>query len=250
METLRKELDLPRNPIFFHLDITSKANIEKLREHLLYIYGGLDILINNAAVAFDRTSGMDENQLEHLTRRTIQTNYYGTQMVSDILFPLLRPNARVVFLSDAVGMLCYVPGSEIRRQLASPELDRKRLDQLVESYVANVHEKDDDETKRWPPTAYSASKVFLTALCRVMQKELDMERPQDGILVNACHPGDTDTDLTHGEGELTPSEAAKCPVYLALLPEGVQSPKGQMVWKDGQPVDWVNDEREIDFSRG
>lgn len=40
------------SPVFHQLDITNKTSIEKFRKHLQEKHGGLDILINNAAIAF------------------------------------------------------------------------------------------------------------------------------------------------------------------------------------------------------
>ena len=35
---------------FLQVDVTKKVDIEKLREHLQTVYGGLDVLINNTGV--------------------------------------------------------------------------------------------------------------------------------------------------------------------------------------------------------
>lgn len=57
------------------------------------------------------------------------------------------------------------------------------------------------------------------------------------------------TDLTNQRGTHTAEEAAKTPVYLALLGSGVQDangvetdiPRGQLV-RDRRVLDWVNSE--------
>lgn len=46
---LSKELNAT-NIQFHPLDITSKESIDKLRDHVLNKFGGLDVLINNSAV--------------------------------------------------------------------------------------------------------------------------------------------------------------------------------------------------------
>ena len=43
-------------PKYHQLDITSSASIENLRAYLQDKYGGLDVLINNAAIAFEFNS--------------------------------------------------------------------------------------------------------------------------------------------------------------------------------------------------
>ena len=40
------------NPSFHQLDITSLGSIEKLRQYLLDKYQGLDVLVNNAGIAY------------------------------------------------------------------------------------------------------------------------------------------------------------------------------------------------------
>ena len=39
-------------PKYYQLDITSSESIDRLKQHLVQQYGGLDVLVNNAAVAF------------------------------------------------------------------------------------------------------------------------------------------------------------------------------------------------------
>lgn len=44
--------ELGFNPLFHQLDITEKSSIIKLKDHLVAKHGGLDLLVNNAAIAF------------------------------------------------------------------------------------------------------------------------------------------------------------------------------------------------------
>lgn len=41
------------NPKFHQLDITNETSVNALRDHIKDTYGGIDILINNAAVLLD-----------------------------------------------------------------------------------------------------------------------------------------------------------------------------------------------------
>lgn len=41
------------NPKFHQLDITDETSINALRDHIKDTYGGIDILINNAAIMLD-----------------------------------------------------------------------------------------------------------------------------------------------------------------------------------------------------
>lgn len=39
-------------PEFHQLDINDKSSIEKFRDHLVTVQGGIDLLVNNAAIAY------------------------------------------------------------------------------------------------------------------------------------------------------------------------------------------------------
>jgi len=43
-------------PKFHLLDITVTESVEKLRDYMLQHYGGIDVLVNNAAIAFKVSS--------------------------------------------------------------------------------------------------------------------------------------------------------------------------------------------------
>ncbi len=44
------------NPLYHQLDITSQESIDRLKTFLLVQYGGLDVLVNNAAICFTLAS--------------------------------------------------------------------------------------------------------------------------------------------------------------------------------------------------
>lgn len=85
------------------------------------------------------------------------------------------------------------------------------------------------------------SKVSVSALSRIQQREIDETRENDDVIVNHVHPGYVDTDMTSHKGPLTIDEGAVAPTWLALLPASNPSnPKGEYVWYDKTIVDWVN----------
>lgn len=68
-----------RSRVFLHvLDILDKSSIEGLRDRIVRGYGGLDILINNAARIYFPDS--TEPYVKQ-ARETIATNYYGNKWV-------------------------------------------------------------------------------------------------------------------------------------------------------------------------
>ena len=54
----------------------------------------------------------------------------------------------------------------------------------------------------WPNSAYSTSKIGISALTRIQQRNFEADTRQD-IVVNSCHPGYVDTDMTSHKGPLT-----------------------------------------------
>ncbi|VIO91365.1 Uncharacterized protein BM_BM10686 [Brugia malayi] len=83
----------------------------------------------------------------------------------------------------------------------------------------------------FPNSAYKVSKAAVIALTFIQAKELKSRN----ILVNACHPGYVNTDMTSHHGLLTVEEGADTPIYLATL-EG-NGPTGKFFYKRKE-IDW------------
>ena len=58
VEALNKE---GLSPKFHQLDINDSVSIQRLRDFLKETYGGLDVLVNNAAIAFNVRFGVYNN---------------------------------------------------------------------------------------------------------------------------------------------------------------------------------------------
>ena len=233
-EAVKKLEGLGYKPLFHQLDITNKTSIEKFKNYLKDKYGGLDLLINNAAIAFhnDATEPFGVQAEE-----TIKVNYYGTLSVCEALFPLLRNNSRVVNLSSSAGHLSRIPSPDLRQKLSDPNLTIPKLSELMDQFVKDAKEGKNIEVG-WGNSAYVVSKVGVSALTIVQQREFDKEEPNRNISANSVHPGYVDTDMTRHKGPLTIEEGARAPLYLALEPHGL---KGQYVWFDSTVKNWVAD---------
>lgn len=55
-----------------------------------------------------------------------------------MLFPLLRPHARVVNLSSSVGHLLMIPGELLRKKLSSSSLTEEELTDILKEFVKLV----------------------------------------------------------------------------------------------------------------
>jgi len=155
----------------------------------------------------------------------------------------LRKHARVVHVSSSAGHLSRINGkepeaTELKKKLSAPDATEEQIKDLARSFIQAAKEGNHVE-KGWPNSAYMPSKVFVSAVTPIQQRQFDKERPDDDIVVNSLHPGYVDTDMTSHKGPLTVEEGAVAPVYAALLPPNVSSPRGGYIWRDTSIVDWA-----------
>lgn len=232
MESLN---ELGLKPKFHQLDVTDDVSIEKFKTFIKEKYSGINVLVNNAAIAFkvNATEPFGDQAEE-----TIRVNYFALRKVCDALFTLLLPGARVVNVSSSAGHLSCIPSEELQKKLSSPQLTVNELDALMQQFVSTA-KAGNHQIYGWPSRAYSVSKVGVSALTIIQQKAFDVDSRKD-LVVNSVHPGYVDTDMTSHKGPLTIEEGAEAPVYLALLPEDEQNVKGQYVWNDKTIKTWFN----------
>ncbi|KAG8199461.1 hypothetical protein JTE90_000326 [Oedothorax gibbosus] len=216
------------HPKFHLLDIESEDSIKSLATFLKSHYEGLDVLVNNAAIFYKLTE-----QAEY----TIKVNVLGTMNVCQILFPLLRPHARVVNLSSSAGILSdFVSSEELQQKFKSENLTEDSLVKLMQQFVDDV-KAGVNEKNGWGIRAYSISKIGVNALTMIQHRNFLKDSRPD-IFVNAVDPGFVDTDMTSHRGTLTPDQGAEASVYCALLPPNVESPRGEFVWNDKTIRSW------------
>ncbi|XP_024614088.1 carbonyl reductase [NADPH] 1 [Neophocaena asiaeorientalis asiaeorientalis] len=222
------------SPRFHQLDIDDLQSIRALRDFLLKEYGGLDVLVNNAGIAFKT---IDSTPFHIQAEVTMKTNFFGTQDVCTELLPLIKPRGRVVNVSSFVSV------SSLKK--CSPELQQKfRSETITEEELVGLMNKFVEDTKNgvhrkegWPETAYGVTKIGVTVLSRIQARKLSEQRGGDKILLNACCPGWVRTDMAGPTATKSPEEGAETPVYLALLPSDAEGPHGQFV-SEKKVVQW------------
>lgn len=241
-EAVRILQDEGLHPLFHQLDILDTKSIQNLRDYFLEKYGGIDVLVNNAGIAFKVSS---TEPVSHQAKVTVRTNYWGTKEVCDILFPILKPGARVVNMSSSCGFLGKMDkcvnkekGAMIKKTFASEDLSNEELDELMKSFVSSAAEGCLDQNG-WITDSYNVSKMGVSALSRIQQRQLDQDSSRSNIVVNHVHPGYVDTDMTSHKGPLTIDRGAQSAVFAAMLPADTNI-KGAYIWHDNQIVDWVN----------
>ena len=128
-------------PLYHQLDIDDESSVIKLRNYLKITYGGLDVLVNNAAIAFKPTASETFGEQATLT---LHTNFFNTLRASDILFTILKPHARIVNVSSSAGHLSHVNGdepaaTELRKKLSSDDLTSEQLCRLIQGFIELVN---------------------------------------------------------------------------------------------------------------
>ncbi|CAN2387571.1 15-hydroxyprostaglandin dehydrogenase (NADP+) activity [Pristimantis euphronides] len=221
-------------PHFHQLDINDMSSIRALRDFFKKKYDGLDVLINNAGIAFKVA---DPAPLATQAEVTLKTNFFATRDICNELLPLIKPNGRVVNVSSVASSMALAKCSpELQKKLRSDTITEDELVKLMEEFVEDA-KSGAYEKKGWPNTAYGVSKIGVTVLSRIQARHFKETKKGEGILVNACCPGWVRTDMAGPNASKSPDEGAETPVYLALLAASVESPNGELV-SDKKVVPW------------
>uniref|UniRef100_A0A0D9W6P5 Short-chain dehydrogenase/reductase n=1 Tax=Leersia perrieri TaxID=77586 RepID=A0A0D9W6P5_9ORYZ len=191
--------------VFRRLDVADPGSVRAFAAWLRDAVGGLDILVNNAAVSFNE---IDTNSVEH-AETVLRTNFYGAKMLTEALLPLFRRSSstsRILNISSQLGLLND-----------EETLTEAEVEAMASRFLSQV--KDGTWRERgWPKvwTDYAVSKLALNAYARVLARRLQSRG--DRVSVNCFCPGFTRTDMTRGWGKRTADEAAEVGARLALLP--------------------------------
>jgi NAD(P)-dependent dehydrogenase (short-subunit alcohol dehydrogenase family) len=195
------------------LDVTDQSSIAAAAERIGNELGRLDVLVNNAGIAYAGEPGRSLAEIVKSGRASVaslqevravfETNVFGVIAVTQAMLPLLRkaPAGRIVNVSSSRASLT----------LASDPSESRRREMFG--------------------VTYASSKAALNAV--TLAFALDLE--STGIKVNASAPGFTVTAMNNFAGTRTVEEAAREPVRLALL--GPDGATGTFSDENG-PIPW------------
>ncbi|XP_077993964.1 carbonyl reductase [NADPH] 1-like [Glandiceps talaboti] len=214
------------NPKYHQLDITSQESIDSVKKYLQDTYGGLDVLVDNAGILYKINSPVPFSEQ---AENTLRCNFFGRYAVYESLVPIIRPHGRIVELAGRRGIKTLnLLTTELSDKFRSPpDITGADLVYLMAEYLQDVKEGEYLE-KGWPDIdlrSYAISKMALIVMTSIFGRNLTND-PRD-ILINSCCPGRTSTRMNGFQGNISTDEAAKLPVYLALLPDYVGQPQGE-----------------------
>jgi NAD(P)-dependent dehydrogenase (short-subunit alcohol dehydrogenase family) len=184
------------------LDVTNPSTAAAAARWLDERFGRLDVLVNNAGVAYEFAAGTKPSQLTMETlKATYETNFFGVFAVTQHLLPLLRKSApsRIINQSSTLGSL---------GALSDPQTPYYGVNQL----------------------AYNSSKSALNGLTLAFAKELAGDR----VSVNSVCPGWVKTDMGSDAAPRTVEQGAAIAVKLATMDD---PPTGKFL-DDGGEVRW------------
>ncbi|CAD7037819.1 short-chain dehydrogenase [Pseudorhizobium endolithicum] len=183
------------------IDLNREETIPVAAKAILARHGKLDILVNNAGIV-DAEDGPPSVATVGAARRLMETNFLGALAVTQAMLPLLHRSSagRIVNLATTLGSLT------VNGDPTSPYYEARLI-------------------------GYNASKAALNMLTVQLAAELK----DSSIVVNSVAPGYVKTDLTGGNGYMTPEEGARLPVQYALLKDNAVSgqfvaPEGSVAW--------------------
>lgn len=177
---------------FRSLDISDSGSINLFCQGLQEDYGSIDVLINNAAIAF---KSADPTPFAEQAAPTFKTNFFGTIYLTSKMIPLLTANnrgdfgetpptkgPRIVNVASQAGLLRIVKDVSLREKMASSaeSLTQQQLEAVANDFITTI---SSGGIGSYPQTCYGFSKLCLIAYTKILA------RTHPGVISNACCPG-------------------------------------------------------------
>jgi len=200
------------NVSFLPLTVGDKESHESFRRTVEDLHGQVDVLVNNAAIAY---KGADPTPFSEQCKPTLDVNFRGTVDFTEELLPLIRKsndNPRIVNVASMAGRLSQIRAGALKKQFSSSTLTLKELKDLVNQFEADVL-NGKHVANGWGNSNYGFSKLAIIAATKVWARD----EAANGIKINCCCPGYCDTDMTSHKGTRHANDGAKNAVLPATM---------------------------------
>jgi carbonyl reductase 1 len=190
------------------LDIDDDNSIQSFTNRMMNKYNKIDILVNNAAIAFKQA---DPTPFHLQASPTVSTNYFGTLKLTQSLLPLIKNSQlkTICNVASEAGHLKTI-NHELQQKFQQSTLTISELNLMMNKFVEDVENKE-HEKYGWPNSCYGISKLAVIALTKILAKE------NPDLFVNACCPGYCSTDMSSHKGIKTAEQGSETPVFLSTL---------------------------------
>uniref|UniRef100_A0A3Q4FZU3 Carbonyl reductase [NADPH] 1-like n=1 Tax=Neolamprologus brichardi TaxID=32507 RepID=A0A3Q4FZU3_NEOBR len=163
-------------PKFHQLDINDLNSIKNAAAYFKGKYGGVDILINNAGIAFKAS---DTTPFGVQAEVTLRTNFFATRDVLTHFLPLVKAGGHVVNVSSmlsASGLKQCSP--ELQQRFRSEDITEDELVALMQRFVDEA-KKGEHKQGGWPDMSYAVSKIGVTVRLNTLSLDFYLTRLQN-----------------------------------------------------------------------
>jgi carbonyl reductase 1 len=194
--------------VFERLDIADTSSIETFISRINNEYPHVDVLVNNAAMAFKSS---DPTPFHLQAQPTLQVNYFGTLQLTQGLLPILKKsdNPIIVNLGSVAGHLKILKSENKKMQFMKPSITLDELNSYVRCFMEDVMTKG--VNNEWSNTCYGMSKLAVICMTKILANA------EPSIKINAYCPGFCSTDMSSHRGSRSPEQGARVGLYLATL---------------------------------
>ncbi|KAI9072825.1 hypothetical protein K1719_045193 [Acacia pycnantha] len=223
LDKLKQEIGVSSSDsvLFHQLDVTDPSSIASFTHFITTSFGKLDILVNNAGVypdpmngeaLFKKVSGeeIEWDDIvkcnEDISRKCVDTNYFGAIGVTGALIPLLQLSSSptIVNVTSLAGLIKLIKHERAREVLSDLEsLTREKLDEVVSEFMKD-YEQGTWIEKGWPTMTppNTVAKAALNVYTRLTAKNY----PSFELTRLAFVPATCPTGLFFDRDKVTPLE--------------------------------------------
>lgn len=201
---------IKKNVIYRKLDITSKESVEDCVNWLKAENGPLDVLVNNAGVAF---KGQEFNT--NVFDITFGTNVFGTIDFTEKLLEnnLIKRLGKIIIVASSLGNIITL-SAEKQKEFRKEKMQVSELIELANKFRSSI-ESGTNEQEGWGKNCYAVSKMVINKYTQILSQKENVLN--NAIQVYSCCPGWVKTDMGGPKAFRELDEGVVCPVYLVEL---------------------------------